>query len=183
MPIKWNFNDDYSFSDEKFARIYRFFVVETPVEDVSQRGISFKQRGWNLYSLNAALKRSTACLKHNWYVCTAKEAESQMRSHGIFDSVRMPIEILIHTARNNSNTVGLFYSIRCALAHGAFSFHNCNGELYYFLENKDKEVYKGRIIIKESSLISIIDTVESEPPKKKAKKKAAKKKEKEFSYA
>ena len=45
------------------------------------------------------------------------------------------------------------------------------------LENKDKGIYKGRIVIKESSLISIIDTVESEPPKRKEKKKAVKKKE------
>lgn len=79
----------------------------------------------------------------------------------------MPTEIAIHTARNNSNTVGLFYAIRCALAHGAFSIHTCAGEKYYFLENKDKEVFKGRIVIKEESLISIIDTVESEPLMKK----------------
>ena len=178
MPIRWNFNDDFSFSNQQFARIYRFFVVETPVDDVSQRGISFKQRGWNLNSLNAALKRSTAFLKTNWVVSTAKDAENQMKAHKIFDSVRMPIEIAIHTTRNDSNTVGLFYSIRCAFAHGAFSIHTCNGEKYYMLENKDKGIYKGRIVIKESSLISIIDTVESEPPKRKEKKKAVKKKEK-----
>lgn len=177
MSVKWNFNGNFNFSNNNFARIYRFFVVETPVEGVSQRGISFKQRGWNLNSLNAALKRSTAFLKNNWYVCTAKEAESKMRFHSIFDSVRMPMEIAIHTSRKDSNTVGLFYSIRCAFAHGAFSLHNCDGETYYFLENKDKEVYKGRIVIKESSLISIIETVESEPPKKSAKKKTIKKKE------
>ncbi len=176
MPINWNFNGDFNLLDKDFARIYRFFVIETPVEGISKRGISFKQRGWNLNSLNAALKRSTAFLKNSWHVYTAKEAENQMRSHDIFDSVKMPIEIAIHTSRNDSNTVGLFYSIRCAFAHGAFSLHTCNSERYYFLENKDKDIYKGRIVIKESSLISIIDTVESEPPNKKDKKKIAKKK-------
>lgn len=176
MPIKWNFNDDFSFSNKEFARIYRAFVVETPVENVSHRGITFKQRSWNLNSLNAALKRSTTFLKNKWFVYTVKEAENQMRSHGIFDYVKMPTEIAIHTSRNDSKTVGLFYSIRCAFAHGAFSIHTCNGERYYFLENKDKGIYKGRIVIKESSLISIIDTLESEPPKKKDKKKTVKRK-------
>ena len=47
MPVKWNFNGNFSFSNNNFARIYRFFVVETPVEGVSQRGISFKQRPAN----------------------------------------------------------------------------------------------------------------------------------------
>lgn len=183
MPIRWNVKSDFSFSNPNFARIYRFFVVETPVDDVSHRGISFRQRGWNLNSLNAAIKRSATFLKTNWFVCTAKEAETQMRSHGIFDSVRMPIEIAIHTSRNDSNTVGLFYSIRCAFAHGAFSTHICDGEPYYFLENKDKNTYKGRIVIKESSLISIINTVESEPPKKKSKAKKEKSKKKELMHA
>lgn len=167
MSIKWNFNGKYSFFDKNFTRIYRFFVIETPVEGISQRGISFKQRKWNLNSLNAALKRTTEFLKNGWFVCTAKEAEKQIHVHGIYDNVKMPMEIAVHTTRNDSNTVGLFYAIRCALAHGAFSIHNCNGEKYYFLENRDIKVIKGRIVIKESSLISIIDTVESKPPMKK----------------
>lgn len=175
MSIKWNFNDNFDFANKEFARIYRFFVIETPVEGVSQRGISFKQRGWNLNSLNVALKRSTVFLKNSWIACTAKEAETQMRAQGIFDSVRMPMEIAIHTLRNDSKTVGLFYSVRCALAHGAFSLHVCDGETYYFLENKDKDIYKGRIVIKESSLLSIIDTVESVASEKKKRKRQSRK--------
>ena len=162
MSIRWNFDSRYSFSNDNFAKIYRFFVIETPVEGVSQRGKSFEQRGWNLKSLNAAIKRSTSFLKSEWYVCTVKEIENKMREYGIFNSVKLPREFAIHTAHNNSNTEGLFYAIRCAFAHGAFSLHTCSGERYYFFENKDRDKYKGRIVIKESSLISIIDTVESE---------------------
>ena len=81
-----------------------------------------------------------------------------MRSYNIFNNVNIPIEIAIHTTRNDSNTVGLFYAIRCSFAHGAFAIHKCKGEKYYFLENKDKGIFKGRIVIKESSLLSIIVT-------------------------
>lgn len=41
MPINWSFNSKFNLTDKNFARIYRFFVIETPVEGISHRGISF----------------------------------------------------------------------------------------------------------------------------------------------
>ena len=38
MAKNWIFDSDFSFSDEKFSRIYRFFVIEAPVDEkVSRR--------------------------------------------------------------------------------------------------------------------------------------------------
>lgn len=59
MAVKWNFTNEFSFDDKKFARIYRFFVIETLVEGVSARGKTFKSKGINMTSLNAAIKRET----------------------------------------------------------------------------------------------------------------------------
>lgn len=59
MAVKWSFKREFSFENERFARIYRFYVIETPMLDISYRGESFKKRGINMNSLNADLKRET----------------------------------------------------------------------------------------------------------------------------
>ena len=51
MAIKWKFDGNYSFKDEEFARIYRFYVIETPVSGVSARAKSFKFRQIGLKSI------------------------------------------------------------------------------------------------------------------------------------
>ena len=161
MGLKWNFTSKYNFKDENFSKIYKFFVIECPCEDVSVRGKSFKKIGCNMNSLNNALKKGTSFLKIKWKAYKVSEIEQKIKEEDIYEEVKMPLEIALHTERNNNKTEGLFYSIRCAFAHGAFSIHKFKGEKYYFLENEDKGKLKGRIVVKEQSLLSWIEIVKS----------------------
>ena len=161
MGLKWNFTSEYNFKDENFSKIYKFFVIECPCEDVSVRGKSFKKIGCNMNSLNNALKKGTSFLEENWIRVNNSDIEQTIKEKNIYEKVNMPLEIAIHTNRDKSKTKGLFYSIRCAFAHGAFSIHKCDGEQYYFLENKYKGKLKGRIVVKEQSLLSWIEIVKS----------------------
>lgn len=88
MAIKWKFDGNYSFKDEEFARIYRFYVIETPVSGVSARAKSFKFRQINMNSLNASLRRDTPFLKDKWFVKSAKEVEGSCKDNGIDENVR-----------------------------------------------------------------------------------------------
>lgn len=158
--IKWKFSSKYDFSDKNFARIYSFFVIESPVNGVSVRGITFKELKINKKSLVSRIKKRIPNLMANWNVLCNKEIESSIKDFNIYNGVSLPLEIAIHNKKDNSKVDGLYYAIRCALAHGAFSIHRCKGDKYYLLENKDKGILKGRIILKEKSLLELIDVID-----------------------
>ncbi len=170
--VKWDFKNNYSFEDKNFARVYRFYVIETPVVGVSARGKSFKERGVNMISLCAAMKRETPFLKEYWFEKAAKDVPECCRERGIHEKASMSQEIVIHTVNDqhcSGKTDSLFYAIRCAFAHGSFAIHHYRSEKYYILENCDKGKIKARMILRESSLLKWIDVVEAcpQPGKKK----------------
>ena len=166
MAVKWKFDNNYSFKDERFARIYRFYVIETPVSGVSARAKTFKYRQINMNSLNAALRRESPFLKSNWIVKPKRDIEEVCREKRIDKTVRFADEIVIHTENSKlctGKTDSMFYAIRCALAHGSFSVHEYKSHKYYILENKDNGVIKARMVLKEDTLIKWIDLIETFP--------------------
>ena len=177
---KWAFKNNYSFEDKNFARIFKFYVIETPVSGVSARGTSFKERGVNMISLCAAMKRETPFLKEYWFEKAVKDVPKCCEESGIHKNASMNREIAIHTLNNqhcSGKTDSLFYAIRCAFAHGSFAIHHYRSEKYYILENRDREKLKARRILREGSLLKWIDVVEAcpQPGKKKAKNRISKK--------
>ena len=163
MSVKWAFKSKYSFANKNFARIYQFFVVETPVPGVSMRGKSFKVRGCNMRKLNSALKKETPFLKTNWQVKPIKDIPNCCKTAGIDTVADFSKEIAIHTINGKhctGNVDSLFYTVRCAFAHGAFSIHTYKKEKYYLLENKDGTKLKGRLVLKEDTLIKWIELLE-----------------------
>jgi hypothetical protein len=173
MPIKWEFNTKYNFTDKKFNSIFDFFVIKCPVENVSERGITFKDRNIDLKKLNSKIKKINNNFAKNWEVMETGKVDVQLflEEKQLFKSVDKPYEFAYHTkTEKRYKTESLFYSIRCALAHGSFATHKYNGEKYYFFENKyksknkdkDKDKLKARICLKETTLLKIIDIVGEE---------------------
>ncbi len=174
MAIRWTFKRDFSFKNDRFAKIYRFYVIETPVSGTSYRGKTFKEYGINMTSLNAALKRTTPFLKKNWFEETMKDIEQRCLECGILENVDFSSELAIHTNNKKhctGKTDSMFYAIRCAFAHGSFDIHTYKNEDYYILENRDGNSLKARMILKESTLLSWIDVVKSSPKPHKSKRK------------
>ena len=171
MAVKWSFKREFSFKNDRFARIYRFYVIETPVSGTSCRGKNFKDRGINMNSLNAALKRESPFLKDKWLETTIKDIERICVEHDIGEKVDFSTELAIHTISNkhcSGKTDSLFYAIRCAFAHGSFDIHTFKNDTYYILENRDGGVLKARMILKESTLLKWIEVVESTPKPQKS---------------
>lgn len=163
MSTKWNFKKDYSFKDKNFSRIYRFYVIETPVSGTSYRGKTFKERKCNMKKLNSLMKKETIFLKENWHVLAIKEIEKFCKEIGLLDVVKYDSEIVIHSKNDKlctGNTDSLYYAIRCSFAHGSFDIRKYNSEKYYILENKDGGKIKARLILKETTLLKWIDLVE-----------------------
>ncbi len=162
MGVKWNFVSKYSFSDCEFAKIYKFYVIETPVKGVSNRGRSFIDRKINMTELNNRLKKETPFLKDMWKVVAQKDIEKVCEQFGILGETTCENEIVIHTKNEkhcSGNTDSLFYAIRCAFAHGAYNIHKYKNKVYYALENKDGNTLKGRMIISEVTLLKWIRLV------------------------
>ena len=179
MCIKWNFTSKYNFSDRQFAKIYSFFVIESPVEGNSHRGKTFKDMGWNLTHLCSLLKKETLISNDCWFSGNTKEVEDKIKEKEIYDSVKLPTEIIIHTNSQSSKTASLFHTIRCAFAHGSFAIHKYNKDNYYFFENNNKKGCSGRIIIKEKTLLKWINIIENPKKYNKPKVEIRKKKRKE----
>ena len=162
MGVKWSFNGNYSFSDSKFAKIYGFYVIETPISGVSQRGKTFKDRKINLMDLNKQLKSESSFLTERWEMVPQKDIEKVCNEFGILGDTTCEREIAIHTKNEkhcSGKTDSLFYAIRCAFAHGAFNTHKYKNNVFYALENKDGNVLKGRMIIGEDTLLKWIKII------------------------
>ena len=158
----WNFNTKYSFSNKNFSKIYSFFVIETPVENVSKRGITFKQRKIDIIKLNNKIKKISNDLNKNWIeIKKGINILEELKKLNNLDKLDFSREFAIHSNNKNSKTKSFFYTIRCAFAHGRFSYSKYNKEIYYLLENEHNNKIKGRILIKEKTLLAIINYCEN----------------------
>lgn len=166
MIENWICKNDLIY-DKNLIDIFDFYVIKTPVQNVSFRGISFKDRGIKKSDIVLnKIKNISPTLYSNfyWLEKTNDDIEEMCRMNGIFDHLDSPNEYVVYRKNNNlGKTESFFYCIRCALAHGSFCIHEFNEEKYYFLENLFKEKGKknmtlnARMVIKESTLLRIID--------------------------
>ena len=174
MGVQWVFDKDFSFEDKNFTDIYRFYTIETPVENMSKRGISLAKYGWNKKYITNVLKREIPSLNKNWKTITTKEKEKKedleniaqnistlCKKNNIFEEVSDRREIFIHTNSKNNKTLSLLHAIRCAFAHGAFNRVEFYGEWFYFLENTFSGNSKGRIVAKEVTLLKIMEIIKN----------------------
>lgn len=176
MNVKWENKSTYEISDSNFLRLFEFFVIESPIENTSQRGRTFADRKCNLNSLYYSILRSVPIMKNNWKVATKTTNVEQLLQQGnIGKNVDLPMEYIVHCKRYDSDIKGLYYAIRCALAHGGFSIYEIKDDKYYLLENKDRGYVKGRLVLKETSLLGLIEAVNNVSGKKLMPLKKAKK--------
>ncbi len=171
MSMSWVFDKPFSFDEPNFSRIFRFFVIETPVEKCSIRGIPLQYYGWNSKKITNHLKKQITSLSKNWKTIPSKESskiesieqdiQKLCNKNKILDEVAERKEVFIHTDMKKNKTMSLFYTIRCAFAHGSFNRGLYFGEYFYFFENKDRGKLRGRIVVKEKTLLQIINIIKN----------------------
>ena len=169
----WICNSSYSFDDKNFRKIYDFYVLKTPAKNVSYRGVSLKERGFNRNTVINQIKKISPDLNTNMIGLGNDE--------NILESLKMndisnhfkdtfkstPFEYAIYKYKKSSfkKTERFFYYIRCALAHGAFCIHTHDNEKYYCFENihnnSKKMILNARMVLKEKTLLDIIEFCDS----------------------
>lgn len=158
--MKTDFNTKYNITDKNTARIFSFFVIETPVSNVSYRAITFKERNIDMKKLTSCIKKEIIGFKDNWKTCKKQEVITISDNYTNMKD-KVPIEYAIHTKSRDGKTESLYYAIRCALAHGSFDIFKYRNVKYYYLENRDKNIIKAKIVLKEESLLKLIKLVEN----------------------
>lgn len=116
---------------------------------VSARGKTFAERGIEcgaLRALRAAMKRTS--YQGKLFDLTLDKPEEMEKYLSIAGEICL-------TVKNSqmSQTDAIYYAIRNAFAHGSFSIEKG----FYCLENVNKGKVKGRIILKEETLLKWID--------------------------
>jgi len=166
--MKITYDNALDYSNETFQRILTAFLFECPVENVSQKAkhlnITFPQKGWGgntLNSLIAAMKRNVYSSNLEYRMLDNKQdvsnlyedAERKMATEG------KPYEIVVYQKNGGFLcTKSLFYSIRCALAHGDFSIEEDNcGERLYLFRNFNNQTTKACLRLYEKTLFMWID--------------------------
>ncbi len=165
------FDDTLQWKDKKFQDIVNFYLFECPVENVSQRGKSFKKYGVvGKVKFSELKKQMLNCaskgLKNNYYPCKKEEL---LKKYELVKSIG-PVEEYCVFMKYDEKTVmqSLYSAIRNAIAHGSFSCRSyaINGEkinMYFFLNyNKYK---KAEIVLREKTLLSWIELLRKEERK------------------
>lgn len=151
MACKWAFKKEVSLPNKKvLAKLVQFYVWETPVPGVSQKGKTLSEYGWKdgrLLRLQAEMRKVSGfpdAKGKRWISTTMKNVEENLRILGRLDNYDCSFEFAVHTVRSDLNkTSALFYFIRNAFAHGGFRINKYNGEIYYALENRQNGELKG----------------------------------------
>lgn len=117
MSVQWIFEEPFSFEDKKFARIYRFFVIEPPLEDTSKRAKLLNEYGWSQKKITIVLKKQIPSLNKNWKTIPAKnsknieEIEQNVKNlckkNKILDEVSERREVFIHRNMKNNKSCTL----------------------------------------------------------------------------
>lgn len=161
--VSWICKININYENE-FNKIIRFFVIETPLKKVSSRGISLKERKISSFNeINRKIKEISNPFYSLWEMLEENESiDEKLAMNEISNHMDHPLEYAFHKKQKNMlKTESLFYCIRCALAHGSFCIHIFDNEKYYYFENihedRNKVFLNGRMIIKENTLLSIID--------------------------
>lgn len=171
MISEWTFKKKVKLpGNDNLAKLIQFYVWETPVPDVSSKGVELSEYGWkksSLLTLHAEMRKISNFpgSKNQWWISvTTNEIEKELQRIGRLDNYDCSFEFAVHTVRDGLNkTEALFYLIRNSFAHGGFRKHKYEGEIYYAFENQNNGMLKGRAIFREQTLLNWIKVIKKGP--------------------
>lgn len=141
-------------------------MLNTPVPNVSRRGVPFSHYGWKasrFNTLHAVMRSKTGFPdKDHWIDAPVKDVEHKLKELGRFDSYDCSFEFAIHSVKEGLNkTEALFYLIRNGFAHGGFNKSKYKNEYFYAFENRQGSTLKGRAVLREATLLAWKEAVTS----------------------
>ena len=154
-------------SHEQLFDLYRFYVVETPCENLSSSSISFSRRGWGTKPWKTEGNRLDGrLLKDRGFETNVNLfiGTSVNETKALFNEARLPArfkttcreERIAFYHSENARFLSIARHIRNALAHGRMAAAMTDDEPMLFLEDvfKSKGTYavRSRMVIRYSTL-------------------------------
>lgn len=153
---KWEFSSRTQAPDSRLMLwLYKQFVLNCPVQKVSNRGKEFSSLGWRksgFLTLIKEMKSQSGLEKRSWKWVDDDELHSALRDLSVSDSYTLDGEFFVYSKGQKQMVEGLFYMIRNALAHGSFRYHNTKYGEYLALQTSNKEKLRGRAVVKIETL-------------------------------
>lgn len=184
--VHWmNSPEIIDFTNREFAKIFNFFVLETPCIRVSARGVSlqtwgWKEKPWDLVKyLKEPLDKVLFGEERNLRMVGSANAMSDALAQfdmkeGFYNFQTKSKAVFVRNSQRgmSSEYMSLFYRVRNALAHGRFAIYRISpDDFIYVLEdgklkkmnNEDSFRVTGRMVIKQSSFLNIIELIKQGP--------------------
>lgn len=175
------------YEDAELYEIILFFVIHSPCNGQSAKGISLTERGWKPKPWNspkylkekldfAIFENSTRLLKP---VESKKQLLLELNSMDLNDdfynhrNAQRALYTIVSEKGCKNEYMSLFYHIRNALAHGRIAMYPYKSNDVVFVMEDGKEVggkadrrfeVSARIVINKSSLLRVIEVLKN-PPK------------------
>ena len=126
--------------------LYKQFVLNCPVEKVSNRGRDFSSLGWKnggFLTLIKEMKMQSGLEKRSWKWVKDDELHSVLYELNVSDGYTLDREFFAYTKGQKQMVEGLFYMIR---------YHNTKAGEYLALQTSNKEKLRGRAVVKIETL-------------------------------
>lgn len=175
------------YEDEGLYEIILFFVIHSPCNGQSSKGISLTERGWKAkpwYSPKYLKEKlDKAIFGDNLRLLKMVESKAKLLPE--INSLDLDDDFYMHRDKQRmlyskignsgceSEYMSMFYHIRNALAHGRLAMYPAKNDDITFVmedgkqvgkESDDKFEVSARIIINKSSLLNVIELLKN-PPK------------------
>ena len=151
------------YSSPNFIKIVDFYLFNCPVENVSKRAKTFKDRGITKNRVSQLKRQLESTMPNIFFTENGSTVDSLVDGFIHKNKIKIKSYEIVACVKNTDigETKTIFNSIRNALAHGSFLTHSYNGDIYYSFETEKNSIIKSRIRLKESTLLKWIKAVDS----------------------
>lgn len=164
---KWIVLDPRNLVKSKnFSEIIHFYLFNSPVKGINHHSAkTLQEYGWfkgKISTLKSKMLYDIK-LKSRFHICSnINDVEMVLVNNNYYGSDLVFEEFVVCWKSEKNIVDAVLYLIRCAFAHRSFRIESFGNEKYYFLENIDKGKVKGRVIIKESTLLKWIKIIKAD---------------------
>lgn len=146
-----------------FTKIVDFYLFNSPVRGINYYSAkTITEYGWEKNKLSTLKKLllMNNDLRTNFFQCSScDDLELTILNNHVYGDQVVHKEIVLFLNNKKSIVESVLYLLRCAFAHRSFCIVRHKSERYYFVANVDNGRIKGRLVLKESTLLKWIDII------------------------
>lgn len=171
-----DYENERELPDQDLLALFRFYVLYSPCDNASLKGISLKERGWqgNIRSngLGKLLDEEIPKGSGPFYLPAIDNGANlrQLFAHarladGKLSEISTERAVTTLGKRSESQYLRLFRHVRNCFAHGRFKYlvNEDSPEGIFVIEDRDRDNYTARMVLGKATLLSWARIIEAGP--------------------